>query len=122
MLEKRKMDHIELKQMNFYAYHGVSAQERTVGNTYTVDLRFGLDLRPAALSDSLSDTVNYASVYAAVREEMLIPSNLIEHVAGRILARLRRDFPLILTLEIRLAKRNPPFGGDIREAAVILSI
>jgi dihydroneopterin aldolase len=53
---------------------------------------------------------------------MLIPSNLIEHVAGRILARLRRDFPLILTLEIRLAKRNPPFGGDIREAAVILSI
>jgi dihydroneopterin aldolase len=104
--------------MRFYAYHGVSPQERQVGNTYTIDLKVGFDMRPAFESDQLSDTLNYAAIYAAVAEEMAIPSSLIEHVAARILRRLRKDFPLIETLEIRLAKRNPPFDGDLREAAV----
>jgi dihydroneopterin aldolase len=112
------MNYIELKHMAFHAYHGVAEQERIVGNTYIVDLRFGLDLRPAGLSDNLEDTVNYATVYAAVRAEMEIPSRLIEHVAARIVARLHRDFPTIGPIQLRLAKRNPPFGGDIREVAV----
>ena len=30
---------IELKEMKFYAYHGVSQQEKDVGNYFTVDLR-----------------------------------------------------------------------------------
>ena len=33
---------------------------------------------------------------------------------------LKARFPQLTAIEIRLAKRNPPFGGDIREAAVIL--
>ncbi|MDR0543682.1 MAG: dihydroneopterin aldolase [Dysgonamonadaceae bacterium] len=115
------MGWIELKEMIFHAYHGVSAQERKVGNTYTVDLKIGFDLRKAAETDHLEDTVNYASAYAVVKEEMEIPSNLIEHVAHRIIRRIRKEFPGIETIEIRLAKRNPPFGGDIREAAVVIA-
>ncbi|MDR2806416.1 MAG: dihydroneopterin aldolase [Dysgonamonadaceae bacterium] len=114
------MSWIELKQMIFYAFHGVNAQERKVGNTYTVDLKFEWDIRKAAETDLLADTINYATVYALVREEMAIPSHLIEHVAGRIIRRLRQDFPGIETIELRLAKQNPPFGGDIREAAVVI--
>jgi len=51
---------------------------------------------------------------------MAVPSKLIEHVAGRIMRALKARFPQLTAIEIRLAKRNPPFGGDIREAAVIL--
>ena len=114
------MNWIELKGMIFHAFHGISQQERKVGNTYTVDLKFELDIEKAAETDNLKDTVNYASVYALVKEEMAIPSNLIEHVTNRIVRHIRTDFPQIKTIEIRLAKQNPPFGGDIREAAVIV--
>ena len=114
------MSWIELKGMIFHAFHGVSAQERKVGTVYTVDLKFELDIQKAAETDHLSDTVNYASIYAIVKEEMAIPSNLIEHVALRIVQHIQTDFPQIKTVEIRLAKQNPPFGGDIREVAVVI--
>lgn len=114
------MQYIELKQMTFFAYHGVMEQERKVGNTFTIDLTIGMDLSRAIASDKLDDTISYADVYQAVKEEMAIPSNLIEHAAGRILQRLKADFPVIQQLRIRLAKRNPPMGGDIVSAAVVL--
>ena len=114
------MSWIELKGMTFHAFHGVGIQERKVGNRFTIDLKFELDIRRAAETDHLNDTVNYASVYAIVKEEMAIPSHLIEHVANRIVRHVRTDFPQIQRIEIRLAKQNPPFGGDIREVAVVI--
>jgi dihydroneopterin aldolase len=112
------MQYLELKEMIFHAYHGVLEQERKVGNTYVIDLKIYFDLEQAMHSDDLADTVNYVSIYEIVKQEMLLPSNLIEHVAGRIIKHIRIDFPQIKNIEIRLAKKNPPFGGDIKETAV----
>ena len=83
-------------------------------------MKFELDIRKAAQTDCLEDTVDYVSIYAIVKEEMAIPSNLIEHVAHRIVRHIRADFPSIKVIEIRLAKQNPPFGGDLREVAVVV--
>jgi len=112
---------IELKNMKFYAFHGVAEQERIVGNHFVVDLLLTAPLEPAVESDQLSDTINYAEVYAVVKREMSIPSLLLEHVAGRIMKNLKAQFPLLTTIEIRLAKLTPPFGGDVESAAVILN-
>jgi dihydroneopterin aldolase len=116
------MYYLELKEMIFHAYHGVMEQERKVGNSYTVDLKIRFDFRQALDTDDLNDTINYASVYEIVKQEMALPSKLIEHVAGRIIQHIRTDFPLVESIEIRLAKRNPPFGGDIKESAVIIKM
>lgn len=114
------MQYLELKGMNFFAYHGVFPQERKVGNTYVVDLKLFADFCQAMQSDRLEDTINYVSVYELIKEEMAIPSNLIEHVAARIIHRIKQTFSTIEKVEIRLAKKNPPFGGDICEVAVCL--
>lgn len=111
---------IELREMRFYAHHGVGEQETVVGNWFTVDLTLEAPLGLAVESDDLSATINYAEAYEVVKAEMAVPSKLIEHVAGRIMRALKARFPRLTAIEIRLAKRNPPFGGDIREAAVIL--
>jgi dihydroneopterin aldolase len=116
------MYYLELKKMTFHACHGVMEQERKVGNTYTVDLKIGFDFRKAMETDRLNDTINYALIYEMVKQEMAVPSHLIEHVAGRILNRIRTECPAVETLEIRLAKKNPPFGGDLQEAAVIVGL
>ena len=106
--------------MKFYAYHGVMEQERRVGNTFVVDLGFTAPLSRAVESDQLGDTIHYGEVYETVAHEMQTPSQLIEHAAGRILKALRRRFPQMQTIELTLAKQNPPFGADIASASITL--
>jgi dihydroneopterin aldolase len=112
---------IEIRQMQFYAFHGVSEQERKAGNRFTVDLLLDAPLEPAIYSDRLEDTIDYAGVYAVVKREMAVPSCLLEHAAGRILSALKKAFPQLTAMEIKLAKLSPPFGGDAHSAAVVLS-
>lgn len=110
--------YIFLKDIRFFAYHGVAPQETTIGNEFRVSLRLKTDISRAAESDEVADTVSYADVYEAVKAEMDIPSKLLEHVCGRITKRLFREFPTVEEVEIKLSKRNPPMGADIDCAGV----
>ena len=56
-------DRIILKGMQFYGFHGVNPEERTLGQTYVVDLEVELDLQPAGRSDNLEDTISYTQLY-----------------------------------------------------------
>ena len=111
---------ITLQATKLYAYHGVLEQERRVGNTFVVDLTLTAPLEKAVQSNQLEDTINYAEVYELTKQEMNIPSQLLEHVAGRICRALRHHFPQIEQIEIRVSKLNPPFGGDVHSASVLL--
>ena len=115
------MECIELKKMIFYAHHGVMEQERIVGNNYRMDLKLFLDLSKAIESDKIEDTVNYADIFGITKEEMAIPSHLLEHIAGRIIRKIKQKYPDIQKIIIRLAKINPPIEGEIQEAAVIIT-
>ncbi|MDR0427077.1 MAG: dihydroneopterin aldolase [Dysgonamonadaceae bacterium] len=116
------MQYIELNEMAFYGYHGVTNQEKIVGNIYIVDLKIYFDFQEAMQSDNLKDTINYASIYEIVKQEMNISANLIEHLTYRIASKIKQRFHQISELEIRLAKRNPPISGDMKEAAVVLKL
>lgn len=104
--------YIHLKGLKLYAYHGVLPQENQVGAEYTIDLRLKTDFTQAAETDRLEGTVNYAEVFNAVKKEMEIPSQLLEHVAWRIARRLLDDFPTISEVDIALYKQNPPMRAD----------
>jgi len=112
--------YILLKDLRFQARHGVGAQETLVGNEFTVNLRLRTDLTKAVQTDDVADTLSYADVFEAVRDEMSRPSQLLEHVAGRIARRLFQDFPALDAIELKLMKRNPPMGADIDSAGVEL--
>ena len=106
--------------MHFYAYHGVLPQERTVGNEYCVDLTLFYPFEAALHSDGLSDTINYAEVYETVKSEMAIPSDLLEHVAGRIIRALQARFPKITGGKIAVTKKRPPIAAEIDEVSAIV--
>lgn len=114
--------YIFLKDIRFFAYHGVEQQETLIGNEFIVNLRLKVDITCAMQTDNVADTVSYADVYESVKEEMAIPSRLLEHVCGRIANRLFRDFPLIEEIELHLSKRNPPIGADVEAAGIELSV
>ena len=115
---------IRLENMRLNAHHGVMPQERIVGGSFTVNatLRLKTDVAETACrTDNLEATVNYAEVYAALREEMLQPSQLLEHACWRMLRRLLQDFPLITAATISLRKDTPPMGADCEGCSVTLT-
>lgn len=109
---------IYLRNVRFHAFHGVLPQEGIVGNDYLVNLVLDYDFSSAMQTDELQGTLNYAEVYQKVREEMAVPSKLLEHVAGRIAHRLFSDFPEIQKLQLSITKVNPPMGADSDGAGV----
>lgn len=102
---------IELEGMEFHAFHGCLERERKEGNTFVVDFYAETELKKAVKSDDLKDTIDYGRVYDIVAEQMAVPSNLLENVAGRILDAVRKEFKEILFLKIRVSKKNPPVKG-----------
>ena len=117
------MEHIgiiELEGMEFKAYHGCLEQEKVRGNVFTVDFRGELDLSAAAESDNLDDTLNYGEIYEIVADEMSIPSELLENVAGRIVKEIERRFPQLIAFSVRVSKKRPPVEGITQWSRVTL--
>jgi dihydroneopterin aldolase len=117
---KKTMGIIEIEGMHFYAYHGHFESEQKVGNEFIVNLKMETDCNPASNSDNLDDALNYQTAYEIVKQEMDIPSHLLEHVAKRILDSLYRSFPALKKAEIKISKMNPPMGGEIKKVSVTL--
>ena len=112
---------IELKEMEFHAFHGCFKEEQIIGNSFIVNFSFHSRTEAAELSDSIADTVNYQTVYSIIKEEMLIPSHLLEHVCKRILDRIKKQFPEIEKASVKVSKMNPPMGGKIGNVSVTLN-
>ena len=115
---KIEESYIVLRHVRFQAFHGVMPQESMVGGDFDVDLRVGYPLERAMESDEVNDTLNYAALYALVKQEMQQPSKLLEHVAGRIVAAITRVFPQTTSVDLTLTKLNPPMGADCEGAGV----
>ena len=110
--------YISLRNVRFHAFHGVMPQERKVGADFLVNLRVGYPLEQAMQSDEVGDTLNYAALYEVVKTEMMQPSNLLEHVAGRIADAIVKCFPQVTSIDLDLTKQNPPMGADCDGAGV----
>lgn len=114
------MDTIRLNNIRVYAYHGCLPEETKIGSDYRVDLSVKANLDTSALSDELKDTVDYVHLNAIVKEEMAQPSKLLEHVAKRILDRIFSELSLVKVIKVKVAKLNPPLGGDVEDVCIEL--
>lgn len=116
------MTTISIEGMEFFAYHGCFAEEQIIGTKFRVDLYVEVNTEAAEYSDNLSETVNYQSVYQLVKAEMLIKSKLLEHLARRILDKIKLEFPQVDNATIKVQKLNPPLGGKIDFVSVQLKM
>jgi dihydroneopterin aldolase len=94
------------------------SQEQKVGGEFIVDVRVGYPIAAAMESDEVSDTLNYAELYELVKQEMDTPSQLLEHVAGRIVKKIGEQFPQVTSIDLKITKKNPPMGADCDGAGV----
>lgn len=112
---------ISLEGLEFHAYHGVYAHERSSGNKFEVDIVVDGHLTDAVLQDDLSGTINYETLYALVKDEMEKPSKLLETVGYAIANRVLNTLPEVEKVEIKISKFNPPIGGVCKKATVMVS-
>lgn len=111
---------VSLEGIELHAYHGVYETEKRDGAMFRVDVSFCYDASKAVGSDALEDAFDYTLVYNLVKKEMAIRSDLLEHVAGRIVSSLHRQFDRLDDLRVKVCKLNPPVDGSI--AAICVEI
>ncbi len=111
---------IAIEGMEFYSYHGCFEEEKIIGTAFKVDLYFKTDTNEAEKTDSLRKTVNYLTVYQVIKKEMEVSSNLLEHIARRILIAVQLEFSQIDWAKVKIQKLNPPLGGKMRSVSVTL--
>ena len=113
---------IILKDIRIFAPHGVLPQERAVGAYFTLNLHIQTDFSRALATDDLAGTISYADAFEVVKAEMAVPSQLLEHVAGRICQALFDRFPAAEAIHLELLKENPPMGADCAGAGIALDV
>ena len=115
----RPPDRIILEGMQFYGYHGANPEERSLGQSYVVDLVVELDLLGPGMSDRLEDTVSYPQLYRTVQAVIEGESkNLLEATAQAVADRLLAQFP-VKAVQVKVKKPRPPIRGSVIEYAAV---
>ena len=109
---------IKVENIRLFSHHGCLKEETKIGSEYRVDLKVEANLQTSAKTDKLTDTVDYVLLNRIVKEEMDIPSQLLETVAKRILNRIFKEDRLVKKATVWVRKLNPPIGGDVACVAI----
>jgi 7,8-dihydroneopterin aldolase/epimerase/oxygenase len=119
MIDPPPADRIVLANMAFRARHGVEPREKVEPQRFEVDVELRVDLQPAGLEDDLTLTVDYAGVYAKVRQIVESTSfELIEALAEAIAQELLAEHGRVGEIVVRVRKPEVRLGGPLDHAAV----
>ena len=119
---KKIESNIFINDLRLYAYHGVMPQERKIGGWFTVSVSITYNFTQAMVSDLVTDTISYADICEDIKKEMAKPSQLLEHVTGRIAESLLNKYPNIEAIHLKIVKENPPMGANCNGAGVELHL
>lgn len=113
-------DAITLRGIRVHGHHGVLAEERRTGQPFLVDVTLSVDTRPAARTDDLSRTVDYAGLAKSVAGVVgSNPCDLIETVADRVAGLCLAD-PRVAEVEVTVHKPEAPVGVPAEDIAVTI--
>lgn len=108
---------ISIHNAEFFAYHGFYEEERTSGNTFTIDCEVEVKSFDSA-DDNINDTINYETIYSICKEEMANTQKLLESVVYNIISRFQTDLNHETGGKVTLAKISPQLGGKVERVAI----
>lgn len=114
-------DTITLTGITAKGFHGVFEDERRNGQPFVVDVVLHTDLRPAGLSDDLTQTAHYGElaeqVAAIIAGE---PLNLIEALAERIAGAVLDSFAGVSAVDVTVHKPQAPITVSFGDVSVTI--
>ena len=116
----RALDQIRITGLEAFGYHGVFDHERRDGQHFRVDVVLHLNLRAAAGTDDLGQTVNYGEL--AVRLADIVrgePVNLIETLVERLALACLAD-PRVIAADVAVHKPQAPVTEVVLDGVVLV--
>lgn len=111
---------LHLKDLEFYAYHGLYEGENLIGSNYQVDCQIQFPEPTTAILE-LHQTYNYVEAYECIQKRMQTPTPLLETILQSIEADLKEKFPQMKGLELSIYKLSPPIPQFKGKLGVSLS-
>jgi dihydroneopterin aldolase len=112
------LDKIFIHALKTEAIVGIFDWERQVKQTVLIDIEFSADIRKAALSDSIDDTLNYKGVAKRVLSFVEESSfHLVETLAEHIAMLILQEFGVAW---VRIALSKPGAIRSSRDVGVML--
>jgi len=113
-----RLDKIFIHALKTEVIVGIFDWERQVKQTVLIDIEFSADIRKAALSDSIDDTLNYKKVAKRVLAFIEGSSfHLVESLAEHIAMLILEDFGVAW---VRIALSKPGAIRGSRDVGVVL--
>lgn len=109
---------IELRDIRVHARHGVHGGEASTGHWFRVDLRVEPPSTLHGEGDRIENALDYEKLHAICMSVMATRVHLLETLAARMLDAIKGEWPDSGAAWVRVAKCNPPFGGNCGEVAV----
>jgi 7,8-dihydroneopterin aldolase/epimerase/oxygenase len=111
------MDRVSVRDLRVSAVIGVRDWEREVTQTLVFNVDMAADVRRAAQTDDLADTLDYSAVAQTISSVVCDGRfRLIETAAERVAERLLADHPVAW---LRLEVSKPIVGGGYTAAVTI---
>jgi len=107
---------ILLKDVVLFGLHGVHPLEKKVGTLFRINIQ--IDLDPSVSVQSLSNTLDYAEVFATLKKEFQVTEDLLEVLIERIISSIALLSSNIKTIDISIIKINAPINGFQGEVGV----
>jgi dihydroneopterin aldolase len=118
--ERTETDRIALSGLKVRGHHGVFDFERREGQDFVIDVLLELDLRPAAASDEVADTVHYGELAERLAAVVAgAPVNLIETLAQRLADVCLAD-PRVRAATVSVHKPQAPIPLEFADVAVVI--
>jgi len=111
---------VYLKNVQFFAYHGLYPEEALNGNIFEVDLSVRYSKQDVITC--IEETIDYAVLFDILKVKMQKRRYLLETLGREICDDIKDRFPQISSIEINIRKQNPPIPDFIGKAGFSLSI
>ena len=115
-------DQVFVSGLVIHAHHGVMEHESKVGQRFVLDLELSLDLKDAARSDKLVDTVSYSAIVETASRAVTAQSHrLVETAAGTVADALLDGFARVNRVQVTVRKPHAPIAAIFEDVGVILT-
>jgi dihydroneopterin aldolase len=111
---------VYLKNVQFFAYHGLYPEEAQNGNIFEIDL--SVRYTKQELIKTIEETIDYAVLHDILKSHMQERRSLLETLGKEICDEIKNRYPQISFIEIDIRKQNPPipdFNGKAGFSLII---
>ena len=109
---------ITVEGIRVFAHHGHLPEERVLGGHFIVNVCLELDTTLVEETDNLNDTVDYVKIIEIVKHNMATPSQMIEHVARRVVDAIL-SLNKVKKVNLEVEKIAPPIDASFDKISVI---